>query len=336
MLKLIPLFLLVLGVVLVNGWTDAPNSVATCITTRCLTPKKAIMLSAIFNLLGVIVTAIVNNRVAYTIKNLVTLSSDSKISLSALSAALISIILWASFAFVFGIPTSESHALTASLAGVAVAVNGKISAINKQEIITVFSGFFLSLLLGFIFGYVITKCIECVCKNKNRQKMMQHFKNGQIIGSCASSFMHGAQDGQKFFGIMMLVLSFSGTRSVYIKKLGLFLMVLISVTMSLGTSLGGYKIIKSIGMDMVKLEKHQGFSADISSASALLVLTLLGIPVSTTHTKTASIMGVGASRSFRKINVSSVMDILLTWILTFPACALIGFVLTKAILYFVV
>ena len=166
--------------------------------------------------------------------------------------------------------------------------------------------------------------------------MMQHFKNGQIIGSCASSFMHGAQDGQKFFGIMMLVLSFSGTRSVYIKKLGLFLMVLISVTMSLGTSLGGYKIIKSIGMDMVKLEKHQGFSADISSASALLVLTLLGIPVSTTHTKTASIMGVGASRSFRKINVSSVMDILLTWILTFPACALIGFVLTKAILYFVV
>ena len=144
------------------------------------------------------------------------------------------------------------------------------------------------------------------------------------------SFMHGAQDGQKFIGVLFLGVAFcNGQNSVSGMIIPVWLMLLCSATMGLGTSVGGEKIIKSVGMDMVKLEKYQGFAADLSAAFCLLISSVFGIPVSTTHTKTSAIMGVGAVKRITAINFGVVKDMMLTWVFTFPGCGLISFVMAK-------
>ena len=144
------------------------------------------------------------------------------------------------------------------------------------------------------------------------------------------SFMHGAQDGQKFMGVLILgVFLVNGSDSTGNVVPPIWMMLLCSVVMALGTSVGGYKIIKAVGMDMVKLEKYQGFSADLAAALCLLVSSVFGIPVSTTHTKTTAVMGVGATKRLSAINVGVVKDMVLTWILTFPGCGLIGYCMAK-------
>ena len=142
--------------------------------------------------------------------------------------------------------------------------------------------------------------------------------------------MHGAQDGQKFMGVMILsVFLANGDDTTGSVALPIWMMVMCSVIMALGTSLGGYKIIKSVGMDMVKLQSYQGFSADIAAAFCLLLSSVFGIPVSTTHTKTTAIMGVGATKRLSAINFGVVKEMVLTWVLTFPGCGLISFLMAK-------
>ena len=144
------------------------------------------------------------------------------------------------------------------------------------------------------------------------------------------SFMHGAQDGQKFIGVLFLGLAFSnGQEDVSGITIPVWLMLLCSVIMAAGTSVGGEKIIKSVGMDMVKLKKYQGFSADLAATACLLISSLFGIPVSTTHTKTSAIMGVGAVKRLSAINLGVVKEMVLTWIFTFPGCGLISFAMAK-------
>ena len=162
--------------------------------------------------------------------------------------------------------------------------------------------------------------------------------NAQLAagGAAAMSFMHGAQDGQKFIGVLFLGVAFcNGQSSVDNMIIPVWLMLLCSVVMGVGTSVGGEKIIKSVGMDMVKLEKYQGFSADLSSSLCLLLATLTGIPVSTTHVKTTAIMGVGAVKRISAINFGVVKDMLLTWVFTFPGCGLISFLMAKLFLLFI-
>ena len=152
----------------------------------------------------------------------------------------------------------------------------------------------------------------------------------QDICAAMLSFLHGSQDGQKFIGVLFLGMAFcNGQPSVTGVMIPIWLMILCSTIMGVGTSVGGERIIKSVGQDMVKLEKYQGFSADLSSALCLLVMTVLGIPVSTTHTKTSAIMGVGAVRRLSAINFGVVRDMMLTWVFTFPGCGLISFVMAK-------
>ena len=149
------------------------------------------------------------------------------------------------------------------------------------------------------------------------------------------SFMHGAQDGQKFMGVMLLGIFLNkGTDTAVNVTPPVWMMILCSAVMALGTSVGGYKIIKAVGMDMVKLEKYQGFAADAAGAFSLLISSVFGIPVSTTHTKTTAIMGVGASKRLSSVNFNVVKEMTLAWILTFPCCALIGFFTSK--LFFII
>ena len=324
--------LLTLAVVFVNGLTDAPNAISTVIVTRCMKLKSALVMSAIFNFLGIIIMSAINNSVTVTIAGIVDFGNDTYSASVALSAALFSIVLWATLAWYFGIPTSESHALIAGLSGSAIAINGGLSGINGEEWLKAIKGLFASCLFGFVAGFVFCRLIIVLFRNIKRKNAESFFKYGQIFAAAGMSFMHGAQDGQKFIAVLMLCMNFSGLNQSNNFQPHWKIILLCSAVMALGTMCGGKKIIKSVGMDMVRLEKYQGFSADLSASLSLLISTVSGYPVSTTHAKTTAMMGAGTARSIKSLNPSVIKEIGLTWLLTFPGCGIIGFVVTKIFL----
>lgn len=325
---------LTLGVILVNGWTDAPNAIATCVSTRAISARKAIVMAAVVNFLGVLVMTAVNASVAMTIYNMVDFGGNAHISLVALCAAMAAIVIWATAAWYFGIPTSESHALIAGISGAAVAIQNSFSGINGAEWMKVIYGILLSTVLGFAFGFAVSKLTLLCTRHCNRIRANRFFSGAQVAGGAAMAFMHGAQDGQKFMAIFLLGAAFSGGHSdISSFTVPVWLMILCSAVMGLGTSIGGYRIIKSVGMDMVKLKPYQGFSADLAATLCLLFSSLAGIPVSTTHTKTTAIMGVGAVRRMSNVNWKIVKELVLTWVFTFPGCGLLGFIMAKLFLH---
>ena len=321
---------LTLGVILVNGWTDAPNAIATCVVTRCMPPRAAILMAAVCNFLGVFVMTLLNAKVAETITKMVDFGDDPDKAIIALSAALFAIVLWATLAWVFGIPTSESHALIAGLTGSAIALNNGLAGVNGGEWVKVLYGIVVSVVLGFGLGWLVCKAVTKAFFHVERRKTEPIFKSAQLGGAAYSAFMHGAQDGQKFMGIIYLCVFMSKGESLPSNiQIPLWLMAVCSIVMGLGTAMGGKKIIKSVGMDMVKLEKYQGFSADLAASTSLLLCSVFSLPVSTTHAKTMSIMGVGAVKRISAINFSVVKEMVHTWVLTFPGCGLVGFLMTK-------
>ena len=326
---------LTLGVILVNGWTDAPNAIATCVVTRCMSARMAIIMAAVFNFLGVYVMTLISPKVAETITKMVNFNGNAADCIIALSAAMFAIVTWATAAFVFGIPTSESHALIAGLTGSAIALNGSFDGVNPGEWVKVLYGIGISVTLGFGLGWLVCKLVTKLFYHAERRKTEPVFKYAQIAGAAYSAFMHGAQDGQKFMGIIIFCyyMSQGVMRIPAGESPATWIMILCAVIMALGTAIGGKKIIKSVGMDMVKLEKYQGFSADLSASTSLLLCSFFGLPVSTTHAKTTAIMGVGAVKSIKAINLGVVKEMCLTWVLTFPGCGIIGFLMTKLFLW---
>lgn len=328
-LPLCVITILILGVILVNGWTDAPNAIATCVSTRSIRPKNAIIMAAIFNFLGVITMTIISSTVVETLHNIADFGQNSSHALIALCAGLVAIVLWAVFAWCFGIPTSESHALIAGVSGAAIAIQNGIAGVNLEEWKKVLIGLVFSAVLGFALGYLITKLVEKVCKNMDRRRTVKFFRRLQVFSGGATAFMHGAQDGQKFIGIFLLALELSnGITNAQVATIPFWLMILCSLVMTFGTSIGGYKIIKTVGMKMVKLETYQGASADLASSACLFLSTVFGFPVSTTQVKTTAIMGVGASKRISNVNWSVVKNMFLAWIITFPACGILGYLTT--------
>jgi len=287
-------------------------------------------MAAICNFLGVLVMTLVNSKVAMTIYNMVDFGGNAADATVALCAALFAIVVWATAAWRFGIPTSESHALIAGLSGAAIALHGSFAGINPAEWLKVLYGLGLSTVLGFLSGFGSTRLIEALCSGLDRKRTVPFFRRAQIFGGASMAFMHGAQDGQKFMSVFLLGIFLSGGYGeVTAFAIPLWLMILCSAVMALGTSIGGYRIIKSVGMDMVKLQTYQGFAADFGAACCLLLSSLTGIPVSTTHTKTTAIMGVGASKRLSAVKWSIVKEMCLAWILTFPGCGLVGYLMAK-------
>jgi len=328
-IALIVTVLLVMSVIFVNGWTDAPNAIATAISTRVLPPRTAILMAVVMNFAGALVMTMFNAKVAATISNMVSFEGGE--SQIALAASLFAIVVWAVAAWYFGIPTSESHALIAGLTGAAMAMGG-LGAVNFDEWQKVLVGLVVSTVFGFGSGYVIVKLLEWIGQGMNRARANRLFAGGQVGAAAAMAFLHGAQDGQKFMGVFMLALFYSGLASPDASgafAIPIWVMVMCSLVMGIGTSVGGMRIIKAVGMDMVKLEKYQGFSADLGAAICLLGCSLAGIPVSTTHTKTTAIMGVGAARRLSKVDWRIVREMVMAWVLTFPGCGLIAFFMAK-------
>ncbi|MBR5995241.1 MAG: inorganic phosphate transporter [Eubacteriaceae bacterium] len=320
--------LLTIAVILVNGWTDAPNAIATCVSTRALTPEGAIIMAAIMNFLGCYVFTLINSSVVTTISNMVDFGNDSKSALIALCAALVGIVVWATAAWYFGIPTSETHALIAGLSGAAIALGGA-SGINLDTWMLNIYGLVLSTILGFGLGWLISKITVLIASQFERKQTTRFFKMAQIAGAASMAFMHGAQDGQSFMAIFMLGMFIARGSTVNSFVIPVWMMILCSIVMALGTSIGGYRIIKQVGMNMARLETYQGFAADTAATLCLFVSSLLGMSVSTTQTKTTAIMGVGAAKRMRSVDWTIVKEMVFTWICTFPGCGLVGFLMAK-------
>lgn len=320
---LIIVIVLVSASIFVNGWTDAPNAIATVVSTRVLSPKAAIGLAAIFNLAGVLT---MGTAVAKTIGNMITLTPGND-ALITLAAAQISIVTWAVGAWRFGIPTSESHALIAGLTGAALA-HGGLSIISWESWKLVLVGLGISSILGFISGWFVTLGVSKVFGKMNRKRANRLFSFGQILSASGMAFAHGAQDGQKFIGVLAFGLMLGGALPLSGQfEIPLWIMILCSLIMATGTSIGGYRIIKTMGMDMVKIDKYQGFSAEVAATGLMLGATVMGIPLSTTNSKGTAIMGAAAAKRMSNVNWNIVKEMFTAWILTFPACALIGYLM---------
>ena len=259
---------------------------------------------------------------------------NSHQALTALMAAMVAIIVWGAAAWWFGIPTSQSHSLIAGLTGAAIAVQGGLDAINGAEWMKVIYGILLSTLLGFGLGWLNYKLIGRLCRHVNRQKANSFFKWAQICSGAGVAFMHGAQDGQKFMSIFMLAIMMTAGMGMDLSGVAMpmWLMIFCAFNMGLGTAVGGERIIKSVGMDMVKLEAFQGFAASLSTFVSLMLATFGGLPVSTTHTNTTAIMGVGAAKNPKSVKWSIAIDMVKTWVLTFPGCGILGFACAKLFL----
>ena len=328
------ILVLVIGVTVVSGATDAPNAIATAVSTRCLTIGQALVIAAIFNFVGLVGMTYISTAVAHTMFSMVNFSGDTHMALMALMAAMIGSIGWGVFCWFFGIPASKSHSLIAGITGAAIALNG-LAGVVIGEWAKVIYGMAFSLVAGFVLGWLAVKLVELIFRNLPRKSSNTVFVVVQDVFAAGLSFLHGAQDGQKFMSIGMLGIALAfGMDSPAQDGFPLWLMITCSLAISLGTFLGGKRIIKSVAMDMVKLKKHQGVAASISTVITLFVSSITGMPVSTSHCSTSAIMGVGASKNIKSVNWSIAKNMVLAWVLTFPCCGLIGFLLAKVFMMF--
>lgn len=318
--------LLLLAVLLVNGWTDAPNAIATAVASGALSFRRAVLLAAGCNLAGVAATSLCMPAVAQTVCEAADFGGDPTIACTALCAALLAVVLWATLAWRFGIPTSESHALLSGLAGAALSLPGGWKNLRPEAWGKVGLGLLLSVLLGFLLGRRASGLLQRLPLSPRRCRSLQ------TAGAAAMAFLHGAQDGQKFLGVFLLGAALSqGRWTSGALSVPLWLMAVCALFMALGTLLGGRRIIDKIGRELVVLSPAAGLSADLGGGCALLVCTLLGLPVSTTHTKTSAILGAGTAHGGRA-RPGTALSIALTWLLTFPGCGALGFLLARQLL----
>ena len=320
---------LTLGATIVNGATDAPNAIATVVGSRAMRPTPAILMAAGGNFVGLVAITMISSAVAKTIYHMVDFGGNSHAALVALSAAMVAIIVWGVAAWYFGIPTSQSHSLIAGITGAAIALQGGLAGVNGAEWMKVLYGLIISTALGFGSGWLFMRLIRLTCGRLHRCAGERAFRLLQIGAGAGVAVLHGAQDGQKFLSLCMLglMLGIDGTAADN-ASFPFWLIVLVSLTMAFGTAIGGRKIIKSVGMDMVRMDQAQGFAACLAACFCIGLATFTGLPVSTTHTKTTAIMGVGAERSFRSVKWGLARRMVLTWVLTFPGCGLLAWAFT--------
>ena len=323
--------LITLAVSFVNGMTDAPNAIVSCVSTGTVSLKKAVVIASVSDFAGSLIFGVFNRRVAQTVMDIASIDAGGKKALTALSAAMLCVVLWAVSAWFFGIPTSESHALIAAVAGAGVALNGSFGSVNLNAWLKIFKGLFVSVIAGFAAGYFITRLTSAFFVNERTNKF---YGKCQVASGALMSFMHGAQDSQKFTGIILLALSASDFKKYTEDTCWIY--ILCPLFIAAGTATGGERIIKTVGSNMIKMNNAQGFSSDIAGALCLLVSTLLGMPVSTTHTKISAVMGSGVAYDIKSIDKRIAGEMVSAWLTTFPCCAFLGWLLTKIVLRFAV
>lgn len=314
--------LLVLAAEFVNGWTDAPNSIATVVSTRALSPKHAVVMATILNFAG----ALSGTAVALTIGQGIV--DSGIINLTTIGAAMVAIVTWSTVAWRFGLPTSETHALVSGLAGAALATAGP-EALLWAGWKKVLFGLVFSTAIGFFASLIIVWALSWGVRRAQPARVSKVFGKLQIFSAAFVAFSHGSNDGQKFIGAFSLALFLGGA----LPEFGVpwAVIVVCAAVMGISTSFGGWRISKTMGMKMVKLEPYQGFAAETGAALSIQIASGLGIPLSTTHTISTAIMGVGAAKRKTAVRWGVVREIVAAWILTFPICAALGWLVVKLV-----
>lgn len=302
--------LLVLAVIFVNGWTDAPNAIATAVGSGALTFRRGVWLAAACNFAGAALACLCFPAVADTIGELVTFSDPGTAGV-ALNAALLAIVLWAVSAWRFGLPTSESHALLAGLSGGAVALGAGAAQLSAGAWLRALAGLALSLPAGVAAGRLFRRAMA----GRVRRAAVW-----QRRAAALTALLHGVQDGQKFLALLLLTDELDGEQS----SSRLALALLTAGVMALGTALGGKPIVEKVGSELASLSPADGLAADLGAGAVLLVCSALGLPASTTHAKVSAVCGAGRGADRRVM-----AQMAGTWALTFPACGGMAFLLAK-------
>ena len=315
----------VLAAEFVNGWTDAPNSIATVVSTGVMTPRQAIVMAVIMNTIG----AMAGTAVAATVgKGIV---APAALTLPAITSTMLSIIAWGAFAARVGIPVSKSHALLAGLAGAAFA-GGGLDALQWSGWQKVGIGLVCSIAFGFLGALLIGRLIMAVAANAPPHRAKRLFDRLQMASAAFMSFNHGLNDGQKFMGVFAMTLLAGGATTEFI--IPYWVIVVCALTMGIGTSFGGWRIIQTVGFKMARITSWQGFAATMAASSTIFVASAYGIPLSTTHTITSAVIGAGAGKRSSDVRWGVLKKIVYAWCATFPICAALSFVAATIANYF--
>ncbi len=308
--------LAVLAAEFVNGWTDAPNAIATVVSTGVMTPRNAIIMAVVMNTVG----AMAGTAVATTVgKGIVTPAS---LTIPAITATMLAIIAWGTLAAKIGMPVSKSHALLAGLAGAGYA-GGGLDALQWAGWQKVGIGMVCSIGLGFLGAFLIGKLIIKLAAGAAPNRAKRNFDYAQMVSAAFMAFNHGLNDGQKFMGVFALTLLAGGVTKEF--TIPWWVIIVCALTMGIGTSAGGWRIIETVGVKMARLTSWQGFAATAAASSTIFGASYFGIPLSTTHTITSSIVGVGAGKRTSDVRWGVLRRIVTAWLLTFPCCAIIAY-----------
>lgn len=321
---LIVIIALALGFGIVNGFNDAANAIATVIGTRTLSPRNAIILAAIFNLAG----AASGTAVAKTIGKGILI--PEAISFQTVIAALAAVIIWTSLATYKGLPVSLTHGFIAAMGAAGIAAVGT-NAVDWGVMGTIASAIVTAPVLGFIGGFAFMILIMWVFRRSIPTKMRNLFSNLQIVSSAFMAYTHGKNDGQMPMGIMVMALIIFNDDPGLWDNLSLFnadtwwIILISAASISFGTAIGGWRVIKTIGMRVTTLRPVHGFAAQTAAASVIEAASHLGIPVSTTHCISTAVMGVGTTRRLSAVRWGVAGNIISAWVLTFPICGVLGY-----------
>jgi PiT family inorganic phosphate transporter len=305
-----------LGFDFTNGFHDAANAIATTISTRALSPRRALAMSAVMNLAGAFLTTAVATTVG---KGIV---ETQVITLPLVGAALIGAIVWNLTTWRLGLPSSSSHALIGGLIGAMLAAHGQsyVQWLNIWH--KVVEPALVSPLAGFVLGFLIMLALYWMFHSWKPAKVNRVFRRLQVVSAAFVSFSHGANDAQKTMGVITLVLVAGHDQTRFVVQP--WVILLSATAIALGTYSGGWRIIRTMGQRIIRLEPINGFAAETASASILLTSSLLGLPVSTTQVVSSAVVGVGSTRNPGAVRWGVAGSILIAWVLTLPAAAAAG------------
>jgi PiT family inorganic phosphate transporter len=327
-LMLIFVVILAISFDFINGFHDTANAIATSVATRVLPIKWAILMAAGLNFLG----ALMSEKVAKTISKGIV--NDVKLSLAVVAAALLAAIIWNLITWYFGIPSSSSHALIGGLIGASIMHAFSFDVVSWNTVlIKVILPLLASPLVGYFAGLLVMTILYKLLKNATNKGVNKFFSKFQIVSAAFMAYSHGNNDAQKSMGIIALALLISGQMGPN-DSIPAWVKLSCALAMALGTSIGGWKIIKTMGVNMIKLQPIGGFAAETSAALVIETASAFGMPVSTTQVITTSIMGVGSSKRLSAVRWSLARNIVWAWVLTIPLTMLIGALITSIFAFF--
>lgn len=311
LLVTIIIVILALSFDFINGFHDTANAIATAVSTKALRPRVAIMLAASMNFIGALTFTGVAQTITKDIVDPFTLNNGTVV----IMAALLSAIAWNLITWYFGIPSSSSHALIGSIAGAAIAASG-LGVINLKGFTKILEALIFSPVIAFVVGFIIYTIFKHSFKNFNLAKTNKRFRYFQVVTAALQSFTHGMNDAQKAMGIITMALIANNLHST--TDIPFWVQLSCATAMGLGTSVGGWKIIKTVGGKIMKIRPVNGVAADLSSALIIFGATYIHLPVSTTHVISSSILGVGSSHRLRGVKWDTAKTMIITWVITLP------------------